>query len=183
MSVRPIHAMLALAVGALVMQGCYMVEQPAPVTNFLSGGDERLANALRRAGAIWAMHGLEVANYVTVDDGPAGIPVRFTDAEELARSCPDDRPIDQAGCTFWWMGDWEGMLIREDYADDPVGLSYIVLHEMVHALVPDAPHHGGVGVFTKQRTSDAVTRADMEHLAQYSHVTESQVPFVEEAAT
>lgn len=183
MSLRPIHALVALAAGALLMQGCYMVEQPAPVTNFLTSGDERLANALRRAGAIWAMHGLEIANYVTVDDGTSGIPVRFATAKELAKSCPDDRPVDQAGCTHWWMGDWMGMLIREDYADDPVGLSYIVLHEMVHALVPDAPHHRGTGVFTKQRTSDAVTRADMEHLAQYTDVTETQAPFVEDGAS
>jgi hypothetical protein len=179
-SLRPIHALLALAVGALAMQGCYIVEQPGPVTNFLTAGDEKLATALRRAGAIWAMHGLEIANYVTVDDGPAGIPVLFTTAKELAQSCPDDRPVDQAGCTHWWMGDWMGMLIREDLADDPVTLSYIVLHEMVHALVPGAPHHGGKGVFTKQRISDVVTRADMEHLAQYTHVTESQVPFANE---
>lgn len=180
MSVRPVHALLAIAVGGLLMQGCYMVGLPEPARNFLSGGDERLANALRRAGAIWAMHGLEVANYVTVDDGPAGIPVRFTNAKELRESCPDDRPVNQGGCTHWWMGDWMGMLILEDFADDPVTLSYLVLHEMGHALVPDAPHHDGIGVFTKNRTIDAVTRADMEHFARYTTVTESQVPFVNE---
>lgn len=180
MSLRPIHALLALAVGALAMQGCYMVEQPGPVTNFLTAGNEQLATALRCAGAIWAMHGLEIANYVTVDDGPAGIPVLFTTAKELAQSCPDNRPADQWGCTHWAMGDWLGMHIREDLAEDPVKLSYIVLHEMVHALVPKASHHAGRGVFTKERTTDTVTLADMEHLAQYTHVTESQVPFANE---
>lgn len=170
------------ALGAVVLSGCYMVAQPGRVINFLTGGNEALARALARAAADWARHGLEVANYVTIDDGRAGLTVRFATAAELAEACPDDRPVDQAGCTHWWSGDWEAMLIREDFENDPVGLSYIVQHEMIHALVPDAPHHDGVGVFTPLRTVDYVTRADMAHLARYTEVRETGLRFVEDLA-
>ena len=184
MSVRPVHALLAVLTGAVVMQGCYMTGKPGAVTNFLTAGNLKLANALKRAAADWARHGLEIANYVTVDDGLSGIAVQFVSKEKLKRACPDAALPGQTqwGCTFWLQGDWMGMYILDDLEEQPVNLSYIVQHEMIHALVPEAPHlERAPGIFTAGQTVNYVTRADMEHLARYTDVTESQTPFVEDA--
>ncbi len=166
-------------VGAMLLgaTGCYIVEQPGPETSFQTAGDVRLERALRRAAAVWADHGLEIAERVTVNEGRHGMSVRFASAAELAEACPDDRPAEQIGCTHWAMGDWLGMLIRADVAGDPVLLSYIVQHEMVHALVPDAPHlvPGLEGIFSASRTVRVVTVADLENLAPYTAVHIAEV--------
>lgn len=169
--------------GALFLSGCYITANPGAVTNFLSGGDRRIADAVKRAAAAWAWHGLEIANYVTVDDGKAGIPVRFVPEAELKRVCTDNPPPKMTGCTYSEMGDWYGLLLRDDLADEPERLSQVVQHEIIHALVPKAPHLTGAdGAFTASRTVDHITRADLEHLARYTEVTESQAPFFGEEA-
>lgn len=167
MNGRPL---LWMGIGALILQACYMVAQPGAITNFLTGGDERLADTIRRAAETWARHGLEIANYVTVNDGRAGLPVRFAPYHEIRAGCPDATAINLSGCTHWAMGDWLEMLIIEDFAERPADLDYMVLHELIHALVPKAPHHSGPGIFTASRTVDTITTADLRHLARYTTV-------------
>lgn len=176
-------ALLMMGAGALVFQGCYMVMQPGPVTNFLTGGDEKLADAIRRAAAKWAIRGLEVASYVTVDDGRAGLPVRFATPAEIRAACPDARAVNLSGCTYWAMGDWLEMLISESFRDQPDDLEYMVAHEMIHALVPEAPHNPEPGIFTESRTLDYVTLADMQHLSRYTRVNVPEVPFDNDPAS
>lgn len=167
---------LGLGAGATLLQGCYMVMQPGPVTNFLTAGDEELAQALRRAAADWARYGLDIANYVTVDDGKDGIPVQRVSYDELRQYCPDG-PADPWGCTHWEMGDWLGLLVREDLSRDD--LTYIVQHEMIHALVPKAPHlTTGQGIYTPEKTTTYITRADMAHLAKYTKVVPTEEQFL-----
>lgn len=176
-------ALLMMGAGALVFQGCYMVMQPGPVTNFLTGGDEKLADAIRRAAAKWAIRGLDIAAYVTVNDGRAGLPVRFASVSEIKKACPDARAYDLSGCTYWYMGDWLEMLIRESFRDKPDDLDYMVAHEMIHALVPEAPHNPSPGIFTESRTLDYVTMADMKHLSRYTKVNEPELPFTTDPAS
>lgn len=163
---------------AAFLKGCYMFKQPGAITNFLTGGNEQLANALARGSADWARYGLEIANYVTIDDGNAGLTVRFAKNSELA-VCPEHSP-DKIGCTHWEMGDWMEMLIDERIKDDPEKLSYIVQHELIHALVPKAPHYKGQGIFTENYTTNYITRGEMKHLSKYTEVTDTTEVFLED---
>ncbi len=168
--------LLALGLGLLFIEGCYMVTQPEAIVNFLTGGDDELAEALRRAADDWAAHGLDIANYVTIDDGRGGLPVRFASKRAIEKACPNAQAINLSGCTYWAMGDWLEMLIAEDFRGRPADLEYMVKHELIHALVPEAPHTPGDGVFSESRTVDTITPADLRNLARYTRVlTQSEL--------
>jgi len=158
-----------VAVGMLA-GGCYMAEHPGSESRFLSGGDVQLAAALRAAASDWSHAGLVAADAVTVDAGRAGMAVRFASRAELAEACPDDLTV--RACTYWENGDWLGMLIWEGTRTDAEMVRYLVRHELVHALVPDAEHlpDSVPAVFTAARTSDSVTAADLQHLSVYAEV-------------
>jgi hypothetical protein len=151
-----------------------------------------IARALRSAADDWAAHGLEIARYVTIDDGKAGLPVRVVSRRELEHECdvkipaavsPGDPRPQLAGCTHWEMGDWYGMLLLEDIVDVAELFARTIRHEMIHALVPNAPHVPGPrGIFTAVRSVDSITRADMDHLSRYTEVGPSEVPFEGEPA-
>lgn len=167
MSLKLGEAALALGLGALFMQGCYMIGKPAqPILNFLSGGDDVLADAVLWAAAQWADAGLEVANYVTVDDGRAGLPMRRAPQAELQKRCELSVPLE--GCVHWFGGDWLEMLIRDDIPDEQV--PRVVQHEIIHALVPDAPHTEGEGVFNALNIAPTITRADLKNLGRFTEV-------------
>jgi len=168
--------------GALVLTGCYMTAAPGPETKFLSGGNTAIADAIRDAAADWARHGLEIANYVTVDDGRAGVPVRFATTREIEQYRGPGAPAVILAATTHEMGDWLHILLDERLKNDRDQFLHVVKHELIHVLVPKAPHLNGIGVLSPELTSNVITRADMAHLARFTDVTESQVPFAGEAA-
>ena len=175
------HTALVI-LGGLVLIGCCMTGAPGPETKFLSGGSQRIADAIREAAEDWARHGLEIARYVTVDDGRAGVPVRFAPTRELETYRTKDAPPVILAATTHEGGDWLHILLDERLKDDDARFRHVLKHELIHVLVPKAGHHGGIGVLSPELTSPTITRADMTHLAQFSEVGPSEVPFAGEAA-
>lgn len=169
--------------GALFLTGCFMVGMPGPATNFLSGGDERIAIAIREAAADWARHGLEIARYVTVDDGRGGVPVRFAPESEINQYRPKNGPPVLYAVAAWEMGDWLHILVDDRLASDPAATLQALKHEMIHVLVPNAPHLSGApGILTGIRSSNTITAADMDLLSRFTEVGPSEVPFASESS-
>lgn len=172
----PMNRVAIAILGALFISGCITSIVPPPITNFLSGGDQNIADVIREAAADWARHGLDIANYVTVDDVGEGMPVRFASDEEFSALTDDDTSI---GLTGKRKGKWF-MILFEELRTNPDKLLHTVKHELIHALVPRASHTPAPGVFNEKLVYPNITRADMEHLSKFTKVVPSEAPFTGE---
>lgn len=163
--------------GALFVVGCITPVVPEAVTNFFSGGKPEIARAIEEAAADWARHGLEIANFVTVDDEGEGILVRYATDEELRSEGFADTTLGAARAKN---GKWVDVLLYDGLQSNPEKLLQFVKHELIHVLVPRAGHLEGVGIFSKPVSSLTITRADMQHLARSTKVGPSLAPFTGE---
>ena len=140
-----------------------------------------IAQALERAAADWARHGLEIARFVTVDDNAPGLLVKLVPAAEMPRPKGDSGgKIPLADTVASKDGKWLHMLLDDRLVHFPDELFHVLEHEIIHALIPKAPHLEGVGIFSRARSSASITRADIDHLARFTTVGPSEVPFDEE---
>lgn len=176
-----LHLLVGLG-AVLLLAGCWMTGVPEPELNYLTGGNDVIAEAIRLAAEDWARHGLEIAKYVTIDDGLSGIPVRYASNAEIEQYRTPGAPPVILAATRHENGDWLFILLHERLRGHFKETVQAIRHELIHVLVPQAPHHDGIGIFTALRSSFDITRADMAHLAQYTTVTPSEVPFAEDIA-
>ena len=108
----------ALALAALVAVSCQQFPTPHSehaVTDFVVD-DPELADELRAAADEWANAGLEVADYVTVNQTASGVPVRARARPELLLNCnirPENRSKrNPSGCAELHGGQFVGLLKR-----------------------------------------------------------------------
>lgn len=172
---------LRLCVLGALLVGCareYTLPDRGP-TDFAVGGDAELAALVRDGAAEWARSGLELAAFVTVDDAAGGFAVRRVPRSELGAVCyytaarsaaADVHSFD--GCTMFFSTERNrrGVFVADDLS--PERLAVVIKHEMVHVLLPSAPHVAGAAaaVFSENATSAHVTDADLDHLAAYAEV-------------
>lgn len=182
---KKLEAMLALTAGGVLLQACSTVltgPPRQPGTDF-TVEDPALAEALRDAAEDWARHGLEVASYVTINQNERGVPVYYGDQKEIHAACPNSTLEYIGACTSWRNAQFRKLVI--DRGTSPERLATVLRHELIHFLVPNAPHldegpdalPGAVGVTTLPGNSPTITRADMGHLAKYTLVLPSDAPF------
>lgn len=168
-----------LGLGGLLVfgTGCAVFGQPGVQTNFLAV-DEDIEKYIIRAAADWARHGLEIANYVTVNDGKGGVPVRLVSDEELFATCTFNPPPDLGGCASWSHGDWEQIVVKRSLP--ALNRAIVVLHEIIHVLVPKATHTPGyaTGAFCASGNGMVISKADMEHLAKFTEVRDTGIEFL-----
>ncbi len=141
-----------------------------PATSFIVN-DWRLAKALQDAAKEWADNGISIASVVNVQwTGPNahGVPVRWVPADQIERVC---EAAGKAGCVSYTSSgdDFAGMWLREGLTD--VELHRVILHELMHALVPEMPHPANPkhdGILNWDPNGDEITTADLDYVCQYT---------------
>ena len=128
-------ALVGLVLGALGLGvGCGYPVPDEGATAFSSSAPA-LPAAVESAAQTWADAGLVIAGSVVVSDAPGGVPVRFLSRADLTRTCED---ASREGCVTSTAERFTGVWLLEGLS--PAKLQRMVNHELIHALVPDAPH-------------------------------------------
>lgn len=172
----PLAAALALACGPAL-------QRPSDGATAFAVDDPALAAAVRDAAEDWARAGLDVASYVTVNAGePGAVPVRAVPRERLPFACFPSRsraesarqdPAASDGCVAARDGRFVGLFVADDLAPGSDRFTVVMRHELIHVLVPDAPHldDEALGVLHPDGNSRVITIADLRGLEPYAAVT------------
>ena len=172
---------LALALAATLATACAAPDWTLPdqgPTEFTTAQPE-LAAAAIAAAEDWSRNGLELARFVTVNQRSDGFAITSVPRAELPTRCyytreraekADSSAFD--GCTMFFAanGRERGIFIADDLPAERVAA--VVKHEMIHVLLPSAPHIESdiAAVFHTNGTAVDVTAADIDHLAHYSAI-------------
>ncbi len=155
----------AVAVLGAFAAGCSVIPSHGR-TEFVAR-NWRIIRALSEAKKKWADSGVLIAKQIVIGWGGRGVPVRFCGQEKLTRMCEDSN---RQGCvTYTATGrDFKSLWILDSIDDDR--LLKVVMHEMIHILVPDMPHlpPGITGVMSTDANSGEVTSGDLEQLCSYT---------------
>lgn len=172
---------LALALAATLAAACAPTDWTLPdqgPVDFTTTEPE-LAAAVRDAAEDWARNGLELARFVTVNQHTDGFTITRIPRAELPTRCYYTReraekadPSTFDGCTMFFAasGRARGIFIADDLPAARVAA--VIKHEMIHVLLPSAPHieTDVAAVFHTNGTAVNVTAADIDHLAHYSTI-------------
>lgn len=164
---------LLLVAAALAACAQYPSRPDHAATDFLVANPV-LAADLEAAAADWADAGLEIANYVTINQDPHGVPVKFLDRRGVISKCftaEDAKKVDSHdvdGCTEYGANRFDGLWIPEDLS--PERRAVVLRHELIHLLVPDAEHLPNTvpAIFSGSGTSNIITMGDVNHLRHYA---------------
>lgn len=171
MNARCLLALAALACGA-------PPSLPGAETDFVVD-DPQLADEVRAAAAMWADAGLDVAEFVTVNQDDAGVVVRVRPQADLPTLCngataPEGATVRRLnGCAAHRGGRFVALWVAADLSGPR--RATVLAHELAHILVPEAEHlderAGARGILTGNGNSDTPTPEDMLELAQHASVT------------
>jgi hypothetical protein len=163
-----------LAAALLLAVGC-IEYSPLPehgATDF-AVTDPSLAAEVEAAAADWARAGLVVASYVTVNQEPGAVPVEFIPRAQIPSKCApreaetiDPHSID--GCTKYREKRFVALWLPDDLS--PERRAAVLRHELIHVLVPDAPHapDESTAVFHADAAAASITMGDVMHLRRYA---------------
>lgn len=169
------------AVSLLTISACgpeYVLPDQGPTE--ISAAAPELAALVVDAAEDWSRSGLELARFVTVNQDAHGFPVRLVPRAKLGRFCryTDERSARADvssfdGCTMFFSTDRNerGIFIADDL--HPERLAVVIKHELIHVLLPNAPHVESdvAAVFHTNGTSVDVTQADVDHLSRFARFT------------
>lgn len=186
MSVRPVHMLLALLAGSALAVACTPSGVAENAATDFTVESPRLAEALRLAAEDWARHGLDIANYVTINQSERGLPVYFGTQADIHAACPTVKADNISACTKTHERKLRFIIVDESMPD--TRLHTVLLHELLHCLVPGIPHLGSDGknvhgVFDLTGTSTSITQDDLDHLAKYTLVLPSEAAISSPEAT
>lgn len=157
------------AVAALAALACNpLPTRPQHAATDFVVNDPLLADELRAAAEDWARAGLVIAEYVTINQGFDGVPVREQHHTRLPAMCRAEGFPD--GCADIERDRFEGMWIASGISRERRAV--VLRHELIHFLVPDAEHISNevAAIFSFNGTSTTITAADMAEMARHTEV-------------
>ncbi len=154
----------ALLVLVASLAGCAYPVPDEGATAY-TAADPVLVAALERAAQSWADQGLIIAGSVVVSDAPGGVPVRFLPRDMLIRTC---EATDRQGCVTSTTERITGVWLLAGLS--AARLQTVLDHELIHALVPLAPHlaAGEHGIMAYDASSHEPTAADMATVCSFA---------------
>jgi len=152
---------LILVLAFLVCVGCSYQEPIESELDFTCD-DPELTKIVLDAAQEWTDAGVVKAAMITVNVNPKGIPIKWADGDDLPKLC-NVKPQAIKGCVSY---KYDSLFFNK--ALSPDWLRIVVMHELIHAIVPTKDHLPKelMGIMNVEGNNDGtITQNDLDFLS------------------